>query len=117
MNKYLLLLLAMIISLAGELLFKQGIMNTELKMNAISIVKTVFTPFIFFGFVLFGSGAIMWLFVLQRFPLSIAYPTLALNYVWMIIVSYYFFNEPITVNKIIGVFLIIAGVYFLHRSL
>lgn len=116
MNKYLLLLLAMAISLTGELLFKHGIMNTELKMNLMSIIKTVFSPFIFFGFALFGSGAVLWLFVLQRFPLSIAYPTLALNYVWILILSYFLFGEHLSINKAIGVFLIIAGVYFLHRS-
>ncbi len=116
MNKYLLLLLAMAISLGGELLFKHGIMQTELKLNLMSIVKTIFSPFIFFGFALFGSGAILWLFVLQRFPLSVAYPTLALNYVWILVISYYLFGEQITVNKIVGICLIIAGVYFLHRS-
>ncbi len=117
MNKYILLLLAMIISLSGELLFKHGIMQTELKMTFMSILKTVFTPFIFFGFALFGGGAILWLFVLQKFPLSVAYPTLALNYVWLLILSYYLFGEQITLNKTIGILLIIAGVYFLHRSL
>lgn len=115
MNKYLLLLLAMLISLSGELLFKQGLLQTELKLTVASIIKTLFTPSIFLGFALFGSGAILWLFVLQRFPISVAYPSLALNYVWMLILGYYLFGEHITPYKVIGVLLIIGGVFLLHR--
>lgn len=60
-------------------------------------------------------GAIMWLFILQKLPLSLAYPTLALNYVTVALVSVLFFNEPINVGQSVAYLLIITGVVLLYR--
>lgn len=55
--------------------------------------------------------ALVWQQLLKKLPLVTAYANKAVTIIWGIIWGYLFFNEPITVNKIIGAGIIIIGVY------
>lgn len=56
-----------------------------------------------------------WLIALTKLDISIAYPMVSLGYVITMIAGYYFFAETITPIKLVGVFLIVSGVYCLSR--
>ncbi|MCK4271337.1 EamA family transporter [bacterium] len=58
-------------------------------------------------------AAIIWFFVVSRAQLSLVYPLLSMSYVWMMFVSWRVFNEPITVNKVVGTLVICLGVIIL----
>jgi multidrug transporter EmrE-like cation transporter len=60
-------------------------------------------------------AGIIWITVLQSAPLSVAYPMASLSYVLMLLAAYWVYDEPITLLKLFGVALIIAGVVFLSR--
>jgi drug/metabolite transporter (DMT)-like permease len=62
----------------------------------------------------FVSG-LSWMAALNRFPLSYAFPYMALNFVLVMIGSALFFAEPVTPQKIAGNTLIILGVVLLAR--
>jgi multidrug transporter EmrE-like cation transporter len=49
---------------------------------------------------------------MTKFTLSYAYPFVSLSFVLVLICSNIFFKDPITVNKSIGMGLIILGVVF-----
>jgi len=55
-------------------------------------------------------GVVNWVVALRYVKLSIAYPLTSLNYVGILLGSYYFFNEQITVTRALGVVLIFGGV-------
>lgn len=59
---------------------------------------------------LLGVYAIGWQQVLKRMPLTAAFANKAVTIVWGIIWGLLFFSEPVTLAKIIGALLIIAGV-------
>ncbi len=44
--------------------------------------------------------------------LSVLYPMVSLGYIWTLLWSRIFFNEPLTRQKFFGLFLIVAGVFF-----
>lgn len=111
--RYLLLFSSIGISLIGQFTLKKGILQSSLSPSLISIIQTLFSPLVMMGISLYVVSMILWLFVLQRFPLSVAYPVGALGYVIIVIVSSVFFNEAITVQKIIAVGCIIFGVVLL----
>ncbi len=113
--KYLLLLSAMFLAVVGQFALKKGISSSVLSFNLESIVKTLFSPMVFFGFCLYGFSSIIWLFVLQKFPLSVAYPSLALTYIFVLIFSVLFFKESFSVAKIAGVLLIFLGVWVINK--
>lgn len=113
--KFVLLIVSMTLGITGQLLLKKGVLSSHLAANPTAILKTVFSPLVFSGLALYAISAIVWLFVLQKFPLSVAYPTLAVTYVAIVFLSFFFIHEPISSNKVFGILLIFAGVFFLYR--
>lgn len=59
---------------------------------------------------LLGLYAIGWQQVLKRLPLTTAFSNKAVTIVWGIIWGCVFFGESVTLGKVIGAILIIAGV-------
>jgi len=112
---YLLLAGSMILAIAGQLFLKGGVMASSLSLNFNSIITTLFSPKVFLGFTLYGISSIIWLFALKKFPLSVAYPALSMTYIVVVLFSYLLFKEPLTANKIIGMLLIVGGVFILFR--
>ena len=62
----------------------------------------------------FSIGA--WLMVLSRVEVSYAYPLLSVGYIVTAIAGYYFFQEPVTLTRLIGIAVIILGVYLVTKS-
>lgn len=60
--------------------------------------------------VLLGLYAIGWQQIIKRLPLTTAFANKAITVVWGIIWGFLFFHETITVGKVVGVLLVIAGV-------
>lgn len=106
----------MTLAVVGQFFLKKGVTASTLAPNLKSIVETLFNPAVLVGFISYGASSIIWLFVLQKFPLSVAYPALSLTYVAIVLISVYFLKEPFTVSKLIGMTLIVLGVYFLFKK-
>lgn len=115
MLKYILLMTSMTLAIIGQISFKHGLNGLSITPDIMTIVKTIFTPYVFIGFMCYGISSIVWLFVLEKFPLSVAYPALALSYVIIVFASFMFLHEPLTVNKVIGSGIILTGVFVLFR--
>ncbi|MFI8319074.1 4-amino-4-deoxy-L-arabinose-phosphoundecaprenol flippase subunit ArnE [Kosakonia cowanii] len=64
-----------------------------------------------------GAGMVLWLLVLQRIPVGVAYPMLSLNFVWVTLAARAIWHERITLRHAFGLVLIIAGVALLGSSL
>ena len=62
-----------------------------------------------------GFGLLVWLLVLQRLEVGIAYPMLSLNFVLVTLVARFVFHEPIDARHWLGVALVISGVVLLGR--
>ncbi|MGN6711789.1 transporter [Anaerocolumna jejuensis] len=59
---------------------------------------------------LLGIYAVGWQQIIKRLPLTTAYANKAITVVWGLIWGVVFFNESITVGKVIGAVLVIIGV-------
>lgn len=122
MNSALLLLIpAILLSTTGELLFKIGmnrIGGFEFSPHALRAVlpRVIRNPFIWVGFIGFGLGAVFWLAVLSRVPLSLAYPILALSYFVVVAEAWLFLHERVTWQRFIGVAVIVVGVVMVGVS-
>lgn len=64
-----------------------------------------------------GSAMVLWLMVLQRLPVGIAYPMLSLNFVWVTLGARFIWHEPVSLRHWSGVGLIMAGIALLGSSL
>ncbi len=76
----------------------------------IFLVTNLFDPWIMSG--LFGAGiaALAWMAAMTKLDLSHAYPFVSITFPAVVILSYFFFNEPLSIHKIIGLALIVVGV-------
>ena len=59
---------------------------------------------------LLGTYAIVWQQIIKRVPLTLAYANKAVTVIWGMIWGVLFFHEIITVTKVIGAVIVIAGV-------
>ena len=74
------------------------------------------SPWLWAALACLGLGLLVWLLVLQRLEVGIAYPMLSLNFVLVTAVARYVFHEPIDRRHWVGVALVIAGVVLLGRQ-
>lgn len=61
------------------------------------------------GFVLYGIGAGIMIIAYRFGSLSVLQPMISLNYIFTIFIGNIILNEPITINKLVGVFIITGG--------
>ena len=60
-----------------------------------------------------GCSMLLWLSVLQSIPVSIAYPMLSLNFVWVTLAAWGIWREPVARRHWLGVGLIVVGIVIL----
>jgi len=118
--KYLLLILTSVLLIdIGQLTLKYGINSLgEVSWTPLIPILSIIilNPFIWLGVILMASSAFTWLIALSKTELSYAYPILSFGYVIVSILSWVFFNEVMTITKIIGLFVIAIGVTMLSNT-
>ena len=77
-----------------------------------------FRFFLFYGLVLLSLAvyALGWQQVLKRLPLVTAYASKAVTVVWSLLWGLLFFGETVTLQKAVGVVVIMAGIVLVVRE-
>lgn len=65
------------------------------------------------GLIFYGAAFLLWLKVLAAWPLSRAYPLLALNFILVAALSALFLHEKFSVGSILGTAFCALGVFFI----
>jgi multidrug transporter EmrE-like cation transporter len=73
-------------------------------------------PHIFTGLVCYVVSVIVWIMALSRVEVSIAYPMLSIGYVVNALAAWYLFGEALTLMRLIGIGIIVFGVFIVARS-
>ena len=100
-------LMLMVYSMSGicsKMASKQEFLSTEFCFYYAMII------------ILLGFYAIGWQQIIKRLPLTMAFANKAVTIVWGIIWGVVFFDESITVGKVIGAALVIVGVVIYARA-
>lgn len=118
MSPRLLLFLCIALGVAGQLLIKGGINSVRHDGMAVValLVKSFLNPLVISGFLLYAVSALMWIVVLSKVELSVAYPALSVGYILILFFSWKFLSEPITWTKAAGVAFILVGVTLLFAK-
>ncbi|WP_295543166.1 EamA family transporter [uncultured Thiohalocapsa sp.] len=98
----------------GQLMLKwrigaYGPLPAELFDKLRFLTGLFFDPLILSGFIAAFGAALAWMAAMTKFDLSHAYPFMALNFVLVLLLSGWLFQEPVTAMKVIGVTLIVIG--------
>lgn len=115
-----LILLGVFLNAGAQLLLKAGMNRIgEFSFSLHNIVPigidAVTNPFIFAGLCCYVISVLVWLLVLSRVEVSFAYPMLSIGYIVNAVAAYYLFGEDLTMTRIIGIGVIIIGVYLIAR--
>ena len=84
-----------------------------LKLGASRINKDVLSfanSRLLVGVALYLGSSVFYALGIKGVQLSVVYPMVSLGNVWALIWSRWFFNEPLTRNKLLGLALILLGV-------
>lgn len=109
---YLLIFVNIVLMVAGQSLWKMGI-EREGGFRLEHALSFLTSPWIVAGIALYGAATVIWLAVLSRLPLSVAYPLQSLAYVLGMFAAYYWFHEAIPPHRWVGVGIIVLGVFII----
>ena len=66
--------------------------------------------YILLGLFMYGCGAMLWLLVLARLDVSVAYPFVGLGFILTMLLGFFVLGESVTPMRVVGTLLITAGV-------
>lgn len=78
--------------------------------------EVAMNPYILTGLLFYVISVVLWLLVLSRTEVSLAYPMISLGYVLNAVTAYYLFGESLTLSRMAGILIILCGVYLIARS-
>ncbi len=116
-NKVLpLILISLTLGSIAQLFLKVGMSNFGSISNALTAFIAVFEPFVFLGLIIYFLSSITWIIAISKTDISYAYPFISLSYVIVAILGWLFLNEKISFLRIIGISIIMIGVYIISKS-
>lgn len=114
MMAYILVFLVSLLTCAGQLCQKQAVHRWQ---QAAERRLAITLWWLAVAIMLLGLGMLIWLTVLQRLPLSLAYPMLSLNFVLVTLTARWLFNEPTTLRHWCGIAFIMLGILLMSLDL
>ncbi|MEP2990806.1 MAG: EamA family transporter [Parasphingorhabdus sp.] len=116
---FLLILFSVTLSALAQLALKTGTAAARVP-NSPGVGNEAFAlaqnPLIWSGLFLYGLGAVLWLFVLGRVPLSVAYPFVGMGFILTMAAGALVLGEEMSAARIGGTLLIAAGCVLVARS-
>jgi len=76
----------------------------------------LFNPWIMLSIFLTLLSGLSWMIAMTKFDISYAYPYTALGFVLILIFSALLFHEPLNGAKILGVLLIVSGIFVVAKG-
>jgi multidrug transporter EmrE-like cation transporter len=116
-----LVLVGVLLNAAAQLLLKAGtnaVGRFEFSSaNALPVgMKLAFEPHILGGIACYVVSVVVWILALSRTEVSIAYPMLSIGYIVNAIAAWYLFGEAVTPMRLVGIGIIVVGVFVVARS-
>jgi multidrug transporter EmrE-like cation transporter len=116
-----LILASILLGAAGQLLLKAGMSQVgQFEFTATNLLpiigKVIINLPVLGGVTVYFISLVMWLMVLSRTEVSFAYPLISVGYLINAIAAYYLFGESLSPMRLMGICIIIVGVFLVARS-
>jgi multidrug transporter EmrE-like cation transporter len=90
---------------------KLGQLPEALAAKISFILQLLLDPLILSGFASAFVASLFWMAAMTKFQISYAYPFMSLSFVLVLLFSAFLFGEAVTFGKILGLLLIITGIW------
>ncbi len=112
MQSVVLVFICTILGAAAQILMKTGVNG----MDHLDLLRVVTNLPLMAGYCLYGINTLLLMLALRDGELSMLYPIIALTFVWVTMLSAYFFAEPLSLFKIAGIMVIVGGVTVMGKA-
>lgn len=114
-------LLVLLCRFAGQTFLKAGLQRVgsfepRERMVTKFMAGCAREPRMWVGVAVVGLGFLGWLVVLSRMDIGQAMPLLGLTYIPWVLIGWFFFDEQLTLERVVGVVLIAIGVMLVTAS-
>ena len=121
LHSFALVLIGVLLNAAAQLLLKAGtnaVGRFEFAAsNLVPVgVRLATEPHIAAGIGCYVVSVVVWVMALSRVEVSIAYPMLSIGYVVNAVAAYYFLGEAVSPLRLLGIGVIVLGVFLVARS-
>jgi uncharacterized membrane protein len=121
LTNYLYILITIGFTVYGQLIIKWritrfGALPHDTVEKLKFLISVLFDPIIFSGLASAFLASLAWMAAMTKFDLSHAYPFMSLNFVVVVFLSGWLLSEPVTLQKAIGVGLIVLGTVVAARG-
>lgn len=118
--KYLYIFGTIFFTVYGQLIIKWRVsLKDEMPLmftdKLVFILNCVIDPYVLSGLLSAFIASMFWIAAMTKFELSFAYPFMSFSFVLVFLLSILFFGESITIGRIVGLLLIIAGIFISSR--
>jgi len=113
---YLLLFFNIGLMVAGQIFFKKSSIFIEAHPDLSVITRYLYNYWFYLGLCFFGVATLIWIKILSLAKLSAVYPMQSLAYVAVAILSYYIFGEKLGLLNILGIAVIIVGIFLVSQG-
>ena len=118
-----LILFSVSLSAVAQLLLKIGVSRAgagaavhEAAPLVTRLTDMLFSPFVLLGLMTYAVGTLVWLFVLAKAPLSLAYPFVGAGFVLTALLGALVLGENLSMLRLAGVVLITLGCTMVAQS-
>ena len=121
MKNILLILSSVALNALAQLFVRQGM----LKIGSVSLkigqmwnmcISFFSNLYLWGGMLCYAVSLVLWMVVLSKVNVSLAYPFSCVGFIITAILAYFFLNEPLTLQKCVGIAVICLGVIILTYS-
>jgi len=118
---FLLIVLTDIGESIAQLFMKTGLNQTGMDSVTFANLQMFFqanvsNAYIWLGIFVYIINFFLWITILTRIDLSIAFPVGSTSYIFVPVLSLFFLNETINPARWAGIALIVAGIHFVSMS-
>ena len=118
---YTLILIGVVLNACAQLMLKAGadrIGEVEIQLQSIVLAgkELAFSAPIIGGLACYVLSVVVWILALTRVEVSVAYPMLSIGYVVNAFAAWALFGEALTAMRLMGIVVIILGVWMVASS-
>jgi undecaprenyl phosphate-alpha-L-ara4N flippase subunit ArnF len=116
MNPYFYIFGTLFFTVYGQIVLKWRLSELKIVLpnsfqdKIIFLLKILFDPFIFSGFLAAFIASMFWMAAMTKFEITQAYPFMSLAPALVFVIGILFLGETFTIGKFIGLILIIIGI-------
>jgi len=120
-QSFALVLIGVLLNAAAQLLLKAGTNSVgRFEFAASNLLpvglRLATEPHIAAGIGCYVVSVVVWILALSRVEVSIAYPMLSIGYAVNALAAYYLLGEAVTPMRLLGIGIIVLGVFLVARS-